>query len=177
MKTKFKLLIVVGLSGSGKTSVMSSVEKKVAITKIPTCTSRLPRDGEVEGIDYFFKPVAFFENNNSLIAPNLFGGNYYGIDPNVLEEHLLKGHCYIIVDKTGFLELKERFPDALSILIDVDLETVSERILKRDKSVAVLNTRMKINETEAFDKSAFSYVVHNNNGKFEECVDFISSKI
>lgn len=164
------LIIVVGLSGSGKTSVMEEVSKTKHILKIPTCTSRSPRCGEVDGFDYFFKNTSFFENNPNIIAKNLYGGNYYGIDTRILHEKLEQDDCYIVVDQTGFYELKKVFPQAFSILINTNLEDLEKRILLRDGDPLVAKKRMAINKQEHFVFNDYSLVVNNNDGEFASCI-------
>lgn len=75
-----KLFVVIGESGSGKTTLVNNLVKKYPekFQKVVTCTSRAPREGEVEGEDYYFLPREYFNNN-----PNL-----------VLAKHPENGVCY-----------------------------------------------------------------------------------
>ena len=82
MKNKGLLLVISGFSGAGKGTVMKEIMKKYDDYALSiSATTRLPREGEVDGREYFFKTVEQFKqmiNENKLIEYANYVGNYYG---------------------------------------------------------------------------------------------------
>lgn len=76
-----KLFVFVGDGGSGKTTLIAELTKRHPdkFRKVLTCTSRSPRVGEVDGVDYHFLPTAYFVDNPELVlAKKTESGNHYG---------------------------------------------------------------------------------------------------
>ena len=106
------MVILVGASASGKTEVARLLERRYGIKKATTTTSRKPRVGERDGIDYFFVTPEGFERllkDNRLIEHAIYNGNYYGcgkdqvaenrcvvLDPNGLEHFISLGDPGIV---------------------------------------------------------------------------------
>ena len=106
------MVILVGASASGKTEVARLLERRYGIKKATTTTSRLPRVGEKDGVDYFFVSGEAFERliaDNRLIEHAVYNGNYYGcgkdqaaenrsvvLDPNGLVHFLSLGDKGIV---------------------------------------------------------------------------------
>jgi len=76
-----KLFVFVGDGGSGKTTLITELTKRHPdkFRKVVTCTSRPPRAGEVDGVDYHFLPMTYFVDNPELVlTKKMDTGNHYG---------------------------------------------------------------------------------------------------
>jgi guanylate kinase len=120
-----KIVIVSGPSGAGKTTVMRRVfaECDVPLKHSVSATTRPPRNGEVDGRDYYFlTPEAFEEyraRGEFLECFEVFGrGYWYGTLWSELRTGFEAGKWVVLeIDVQGALAAMERFPDALSIFI------------------------------------------------------------
>lgn len=95
------MVILVGASASGKTEVARLLEKQYGIKKATTTTSRFPRVGERNGIDYFFVSREEFErllSENRLIEHAVYNGNYYGCGKDQVAENRS-----VVLDPNGLL--------------------------------------------------------------------------
>ena len=91
---KGKLFIVSGPSGSGKSTVTKLVKDRLNIPLSISATTRQPRDGEIDGKDYFFLTKETFEQkikNDEFYEYANVHGNYYGTLKEVVESNLNKG--------------------------------------------------------------------------------------
>jgi guanylate kinase len=123
--TSGKVLIVSGPSGAGKTTVMRKVfeRRPVPLKHSVSATTRPPRQGEIDGRDYFFlTPKVFDEYRKAgkfLECFEVFGrGYWYGTLWSEVEAGFKAGSWVVLeIDVRGALAAMERFPDALSIFI------------------------------------------------------------
>src|SRR5574343_90468 len=93
MKSKNKVFIISGPSGVGKGSIVEEIMKDKSLNLVYSisATSRKPRLGEIEGVNYFFKTTEEFENmikNNELIEFVKYGENYYGTPKSFILEQI-----------------------------------------------------------------------------------------
>jgi len=101
---KGKLFIVSGPSGSGKSTVTKLVKDRLNIPLSISATTRQPRDGEIDGKDYFFLTKETFEQkikNDEFYEYANVHGNYYGTLKEVVESNLNKGLNVIEKDVNG----------------------------------------------------------------------------
>tara|TARA_B100000700_G_scaffold331687_1_gene467059 strand:- start:38 stop:520 length:483 start_codon:yes stop_codon:yes gene_type:complete len=82
MKSENEVIFIVGGSGTGKTTVAKEMVNRGLLDKVVTCTTRKPREGEKNGVDYHFlnKEELFilYKENKLIEDPTEFSGNYYG---------------------------------------------------------------------------------------------------
>lgn len=132
------LFIVSAPSGAGKTSlVLKAIDRlaDVAIARVITYTTKKPRNGERNGIDYHFIDEGEFKQK---IAQDFFleystaYGYYYGTPCSIIDE-LASGRSYIlIIDRAGAQQIVSKISDAVCIWIGVqDLETLKQRLHNR----------------------------------------------
>jgi len=169
-----KLFIISASSGVGKTSLTSALVDRLqpvhGLKRAITYTTKKPRDGEKDGIDYHFLTeeafIAKIEQNYFVEYSTVYGA-YYGFPRYVLEE-VDKGSNYIaILDYTGVLALKQHKPDSVCIWLNPpDRKTLSQRLESRGlDDAATISRRLSIAEQEreiAKDESIFHYVVVND---------------
>ena len=93
------LYVVSGPSGAGKSTVCKLVRERLGINLSISATSRKPRNGEQEGVDYFFITTEEFErkikNGDFLEYANVHG-NYYGTLKSEVEERLQRGEKVLL---------------------------------------------------------------------------------
>lgn len=134
-----KIVIITAPSGAGKTTIAKALLKQYpGLALSVSVTTRAPRNGEVNGEDYYFIPVTEFEKK--IIAGDfveyemVYSGKYYGTLKSELERIWLRGRIPLrVVDVVGALRIQEKYPrDSLSIFIKPpSLESLRERLVRR----------------------------------------------
>lgn len=162
---------LVGPSGSGKTT-LAGILKEKGVDKIITTTTRQPREGEVDGIDYFFvSKEQFLEDiaKNNFFEHVFVHENHYGTQKNVIEKVIQDGQMgAIILDVKGAFNLKETYlEDAVTIfLTTTQLVELESRLSNRNSGQEDKDTRLKAAKNElAFynDHSEyFDYLMFTN---------------
>ncbi len=169
--TKRGLLIVLsGPSGVGKGTVRAAIfskgEQKFVYSI--SATTRLPRTGETDGIDYFFKTREEFEQmiqNKQLLEYAEYVGNYYGTPLEYVENTLASGKdVFLEIDVQGAIQVRELMPDGVFIfLTPPDLNELESRIVNRGTdSDEVIAKRMKTAREELELMKYYDYSVIND---------------
>ncbi|MBO4637020.1 MAG: guanylate kinase [Clostridiales bacterium] len=171
MKEEGKGLIVSvsGPSGVGKGTVISRVrEMRPGFTHSVSVTTRAPRDGEVEGVSYFFRTKEEFDrlfDEGEIIERDEFVGNYYGTPSAPLKKMSDEGKD-VLLDLTvlGSLTLKEKFPDTITIfLLPPSMEELERRLRSRGtENEETIQRRLLMARGEIGKASGFDYVVVNS---------------
>ena len=175
MSNKGVLTVVSGFSGAGKGTLMKALLNKYDYQLSISATTRAPRDGEVNGREYFFLTRDAFESmieNNQLIEWAEYVGNYYGTPKAYVEEQLELGKDVILeIEIQGALKVKELFPDALLLFITPPsiMELKNRLIGRGTESLDVINQRLHRAYEEASYMSHYEYLVIND--VLEECVE------
>lgn len=135
MGRKGKLLVISGPSGVGKGTIISQIlQDEEGIWKSVSATTRKPRKGEVDGIDYFFLDEQEFQklvSDDGLLEWAEYAGNCYGTPKLSVQEHLDSGEDVILeIDVQGAFQIKDAFPDAVLVFIEPPSE---EELLARLK--------------------------------------------
>ena len=172
-----KLVIISSPSGGGKDSVINELLKTMSNSaRLITTTSREPRPGNKDGVDYYFISREEFENkikNDEMVEYNNYAGNYYGIEKKNLISALEKNKwVFTQIEVNGKQHLDEQNISNISIfLLPENLEILAERIRRRGGvDEGKIQERLKIAQNE-MDKSAiYDYQVVNVDGKFAETV-------
>ena len=130
---KGKLIIISGPSGSGKSTVTKIVKDKLNIPLSISATTRSPRDGEIDGKDYFFLSEEEFKNkiaNDEFYEYANVHGNYYGTLKKTVEDNLEKGLNVILeIDVQGALIAKEKKKDAILVFFRTKDMEILEKIM------------------------------------------------
>ena len=176
-----KLIIVSGPSGSGKSTVTKIVKDKLNIPLSISATTRNPRDGEIDGKDYFFLSKEEFKNkiaNDEFYEYAEVHGNYYGTLKKTVEENLDKGLNVILeIDVQGALIAKEKKKDAVLVFFRTkDMDILEKRLRDRKTdSEEVIQTRLKNAETELKYEDKYNYIIINENldDSIQELIDII----
>ena len=176
-----KLIIISGPSGSGKSTVTKIVKDKLNIPLSISATTRNPRDGEIDGKDYFFLSKEEFKNkiaNDEFYEYAEVHGNYYGTLKKTVEENLDKGLNVILeIDVQGALIAKEKKKDAVLVFFRTkDMDILEKRLRDRKTdSEEVIQTRLKNAETELKYEDKYNYTIINENldDSIQELIDII----
>lgn len=169
--TKRGLLIVLsGPSGVGKGTVRAAIFAKEGQDFVYSisATTRSPREGEVDGMDYFFKTREEFEamiENKQLLEYAEYVGNYYGTPLAYVEEMLSRGRdVFLEIEVQGALQVREVMPDGVFIfLTPPDLNELECRIVNRGTdSDEVIAKRMKTAREELALMKYYDYSVVND---------------
>ena len=176
-KNKGILLVLSGFSGSGKGTVMKEIMKKYSdrYALSISATTRSPRQGETDGVEYFFKTREEFEEmiaKDELIEYAQYVSNYYGTPKAYVQEQLNAGKDVILeIEIQGALKIKEKFPDTLLLFMTPpSAEELKKRLIGRGtESMEVIQARLKraIEEAEGIEK--YDYLIINDD--LEECVE------
>lgn len=166
---KGTFFVLSGPSGSGKGTVLKEVLRKSdRIVYSVSATSRSPRAGEVDGINYYFKSREEFE---TLIKADAFieytetYGNYYGTLKSEVEKAIENGKNIILeIDPVGARNVRAHYPDAvLMFLVAPDLEVLSSRLLGRgSESAETFKIRHDAALSEMENATLYDYVVVND---------------
>ncbi len=167
MKEKGLLVIVSGPSGAGKGTVVSELIKDNSYALSTSITTRKAREGEIDGIHYFFKTNSEFEKmieKNELLEYAQFCENYYGTPLFYVEEQLKKGKNVILeIEVQGALQVKSRYKDAILIfLTPSNIKELRNRLEKRaTETEEKINMRMKRAKEEIKLIDKYDYIVIN----------------
>ncbi|WP_304091146.1 guanylate kinase, partial [Phascolarctobacterium succinatutens] len=143
------LLVVSGPSGAGKGTICQLIRDQLPdLGYSISVTTRQPRVGEVDGVNYFFKTVPQVKEmiaNGELLEYAEVYGNYYGTPRKYVEDLLNAGQDVLLeIDIQGALQIKERFPEGVFVfIVPPSLDELSARIYKRGTdSEDVIKRRM-----------------------------------
>lgn len=183
MKRKGILTVVSGFSGAGKGTVMKALmaEYKDTYALSVSATTRNPRPGEVDGVDYFFRTKEEFEQmiaDNALIEHACYVGNYYGTPKAYVDEQLEAEKDVILeIEIQGALDVKKRFPDTVLIFVTPpDADELKKRLVNRGtEDMATINARLSRASQEAEFMNQYDYIVVNDT--VPACVENIHSII
>ena len=171
MKKQRGLLIVLsGPSGVGKGTVRKELfsQPNTNYEYSISMTTRNPREGEVDGVDYFFKSREEFEaliEQGGLLEHAQFVGNYYGTPLAYVNETLDAGRdVFLEIEVQGAKQIREKAPDALFIfLAPPSLSELKSRLVGRGTETEdVIAKRIATAEEELEMMSLYDYVVEND---------------
>jgi guanylate kinase len=178
-----KLIIVSGPSGVGKGTVCGILLKSNNnIVKSVSVTTRNPRKGEINGVNYFFVTKDEYQKikqEGGFLETFEIYGNFYGTPIKFVEENLKKGiNVLLEIDVQGALEVKRKMPSALLIfLLPPSMEVLCERLKGRNtEDSESFKRRMESAQAEIQNKSRYDYCVVNDNAQkaAEEILQIIS---
>lgn len=180
--SKGKILVISGPSGVGKGTVVKELlENSNEFALSISATTRKPREGEVNGVNYFFLTKEEFlikAENGQMIEYAEYCENYYGTPREYVENTIEKGKNIILeIEVQGAMNVKESMPQAVTLFIMPDRwETLEKRLRKRGtESEEVIQARLKTAITEIEQAYKYDYIVIN--GELERCVADVKSII
>lgn len=173
------LIIFSAPSGAGKSTIIKKIIdlSDGAIELSISATTRKPRHGEKEGIDYFFISNQEFDSlkeSNAFLENAIVHGEQYGTLKSFVEEKTKKGsHLILDIDVQGFEQIKNKIKSIKSIfIIPPSFNELKERLLARDLDTVESIERRLLNAKKELEYAQhFSYLVLNED--FDEAVEQI----
>lgn len=168
MNNKGLLIVISGPSGAGKGTVCKELMKRNNYWLSVSATTRLPREGEIEGKNYYFLTKEEFirniEDKQFLEYAQVYN-NYYGTPKKYIEEKLNNGTDVILeIDIQGALQVKEVYSEGTFIFIlPPSMEELKNRIINRgSETEESLNTRFNSAYDELKYMDKYNYAVIND---------------
>jgi guanylate kinase len=170
MKEKGLLIVLSGPSGVGKGTVRKALfeQENTQFEYSISMTTRPPREGEVDGVDYFFKTREEFERlikEGKLLEYAEYVGNYYGTPVDYVKETMDAGKdVFLEIEVQGAKQVREKFPDGLFIfLAPPSLEELKKRIVSRGtETEELIINRLEEAKKEIEMMDLYDYVVVND---------------
>ena len=175
--SKGKLFVISGASGVGKSTVLGKVmEKRSDLRFSVSATTRAPRPGETEGVNYYFVTVEDFQEmirKDDFLEYDAHMGNYSGTPVGQLEEKLLDGSVILDIEPVGAFNVKEKREDAVLIFIAPPSMEILERRLRGrgDTCEEQIQLRLERANWEMEQARRYDYIVTND--QVETCADKI----
>lgn len=180
--TNGTLYIISAASGAGKTTLVSAVLERVDDLEVSVShTTRAPREGEVDGVNYHFVDKDTFEamvEDSEFIEYATVFGNMYGTSRQHIQEQLLKGKDVILeIDWQGARQIRQLMPDCRSVyIVPPSTEALRERLTSRGKDDEdIITRRMHEAISEMSHYVEFDYLIINDD--FDEARDNLAAII
>lgn len=182
MNNKGILIVISGFSGAGKGTLMKKLLQTYDNYALSiSMTTRKPREGEKDGVEYFFTDKEQFEkriSEDGFIEYACYCDNYYGTPRAYVEEQLNAGKDVILeIEIQGALQVKEKFPESLLLFVTPPSAKELERRLvgRGTESMEVIQKRLSRASEESEGIEAYDYIVVNDN--LEVCVEELHSLV
>ncbi|MBQ9823689.1 MAG: guanylate kinase [Solobacterium sp.] len=180
MSSKGLLIVLSGPSGVGKGTILKEVMKdeSLKLAFSISMTTRAKREGEVDGVNYFYVTRDEFEQavrDGKMLEYAEFVGNYYGTPLEYVEKLRNEGINVILeIEVQGCLQVQEKEPDALTIfIVPPSMEELENRIRgRKTEAEEIIQQRLAKAESEMEMLNKYKYVVCNDD--VELAADIIS---
>ena len=179
-----KLVIISSPSGGGKDAVINALLKIFPNSaRLVTTTSRLPRPGNKEGVDYFFISKNEFLDKikqDAFVEHNIYSENYYGVEKARLNEALEKNALvFTQIEVNGKHNLDKKALKHLAIyLLPESLDILRARIERRGGlNQAQVDERLAVAKRELEESADYDYRVVNIQGKLDQTVQKVVETI
>ena len=169
MSAKGLLVILSGPSGSGKDTVLDCIHKRdIPIQRSISMTTREKREGEKDGIDYYFVTKEYFEKQISekkMLESAVYSSNYYGTPKGPVDRWLDEGKTVVLkIEVQGAEKIKKMYPKSVSIFImPPSLQILEKRLRSRGTdSEESIHMRMDAALGEIQCAEKYDYIVFND---------------
>ena len=166
MENEKYLFVVSGAAGTGKDSVVSALRKAhPEIEKTVSATTRSPRPGEQEGVDYYYRTREQFQKlieDDEVVEHNFYNGNYYG---TMKSEVLNAGKLVVmVIDVHGAANIRRMYPGATTIfLLPPSTQELERRLRGRGtETEESIRERLEIARNELAQQDKFTLKLVND---------------
>lgn len=165
---KGKFIIISGPSGVGKGTICNVLLKELNAWYSVSMTTRGIREGEVDGVNYYFISKDEFKkriDEGKLLEYNIYNDNYYGTPKDKILEKLEEGIDVILeIEVNGARNIKKSFKDALLIYIaPPSIDVLKERLIGRGtEDLETIEKRLAIANDELKQVDFYDYVIVND---------------
>ncbi|MCJ7825648.1 MAG: guanylate kinase [Anaerolineales bacterium] len=174
------LIVISGPSGVGKDTVLQCMKGlQLPLHFVVTATSRPKREGEIEGVDYFFvSPEEFLGmiDRDELLEHAIVYDEYKGIPKQQVQDAFASGQDVIMrIDVQGAETIRELYPEALLIFLSTQTEEelIARLKARRTESEEKLQLRIDTAREELHKVDLFDYYVVNADGQLDATVHAI----
>lgn len=173
------LVVVSGPSGSGKGTVNARLLQSEDFAFSVSATTRAPRAGEVDGVNYHYITREEFERriqNGEMLEYTCYCQNYYGTPLKEAMEVLETGKNLILeIEVEGALNVKRAYPEAVLIMLLPPSFAIQEARLRGrcSEDEEVIQKRLARTREEMLVLSEYDYIVYNRDGGIDACADDI----
>lgn len=170
-----QIIVIVGPSGSGKTTIGEELSRH-GIPRLVTTTSRKPRKGEQNGVDYYFRDISEL-NVEDFIEQTIYNHNQYGLTKEEVNTMLDKHDIvHVSLDQSGAEAVSKAYPDeACVIFVSITEEEMARRMKKRGDSEEAIKARIdfcrKTNELTPPEMTDLVVINHNVEKAAQEIID------
>ena len=175
MITRGLIVVVSGPAGSGKGTVNAELLKTGEFVYSVSATTRAPRPGEVDGVNYHFITEDEFRarlDEGGMLEYTQYCGNFYGTPRKEAEAVLDSGkHLILEIEVDGAMQVKKRYPEAVLIMLLPPSYEVQEQRLRGRATETEDKIRARLEQTkfEVRRLPDYDYVVYNNDGCAIDC--------
>jgi guanylate kinase len=179
------LVILSGVSGAGKDTIKKELIKRMEnVISLPSYTSREPRPGEKEGVQYHFITKREFEEkikNNEFYEYDLHHGNYYGTSRKLMNEKIASGKTIVkdieVNGTENLIKLLKNETKLVTIFLRVEREELKRRLIQRGDNLSEEEIELRLGrlEYEETKINLYDYMIKNDD--FEKTVKLIMAII
>ena len=175
------ITVISGFSGAGKGTVVRQLVEQYDYVVSVSATTREPRAGEVDGVHYFFKTNAEFEEMIQRVGLMEHAGyvdHYYGTPKEYVMQQLAQGTDVILeIEMQGALQVKENYPEAVLVfLTPPSYDELRSRLLGRGtETEEVIAKRLQRAAEECVFLEKYDYIVVNSD--LDTCVEQVHQLI
>ena len=172
-----RLFVISGASGVGKSTVLKQVlDARRDITFSVSATTRAPREGEVDGVNYYFVSHEKFRQmieKDEFVEYDDHMKNFYGTPRAQLDEKLARGDVFLDIEPVGAFNVRAQRPDAVLIFIaPPSYEELEHRLRNRgDTPEDQIQVRLERAKWEMEQSEKYDYIVIND--RVETCAEKI----
>lgn len=159
-----RIICLIGPSASGKTTISRMMGAEVV-----SLTSRPPRPGERDGVDYYFRSreeIKKMHEDGKLIEFNKYNGDLYAVSVEEIKNRLrMHRRVFLVVELNGLLQIKDSIygDKVFTVFVHAEPETILKRMRARGQDPEDIARRM-VRLSAEYKHAAYADMVLNNNG-------------
>lgn len=176
-----RVLVITGPSGVGKGTIIRALRDRLPTLRLSvSATTRAPRPGEQDGVDYHFLTEAEFEERiaqGAFVEHARYSGNRYGTLRSELERGGDEGPVVLEIEVQGARQVREAMPEAVQVFIaPPSAEALRERLVGRGTDAAPdIERRLQVARDELAAQDEFPHVVVND--RLPDAVDELTALV